>query len=193
MKQGDEHGSRIMNSLYYKRPTKITKAKRLGFWEIVDKNPFKKSLTLLSLDLVVLVLAKLSLSLAFLNNCEEDTFLKTWAKVKAQGICIEAKTMEFAECRRVVFINEATIEYDSCPHGKKVSMQLSKNLYKKNLNPSFKLQKTNVGIFCALREGATWDWYKGGVRKNAEVLATNWTQCFPICNDRHKPHVIPFI
>jgi hypothetical protein len=103
VKQGDEHGSRIMDSLYYRRPTKITKAKWLGFWEIVDKNPFKKSLTLLRLDLVVLVLAKLSLSLVLFKNCEEDTFLKTWAKVKAQGICIEATTMEFAECRRGVY------------------------------------------------------------------------------------------
>jgi len=52
-----------------------------------------------------------------------------------------------------VFIDEATIEYDPSPVGKKVRVQLGEELYKKNLKPNFKSKRTNAGFFACIAKG----------------------------------------
>ena len=46
-----------------------------------------------------------------------------------------------------MFINETTIEYDPCPTQKKVYVELDEEVYEKNLRPSFKLGRIDVGFF----------------------------------------------
>ena len=51
----------------------------------------------------------------------------------------------------MVFIDEATIEYDPCPVGK-LRVQLNKEVYETNLRPSFKSRRMNVeDFFCIAR------------------------------------------
>ena len=95
-----------------------------------------------------------------------------------------------------MFINEVTIEYDPSLAGKKVRVQPEEELCEKNLKPSFKLGRTNVGVFaCIAKESGT---RLILVRKRTKMerrgprdkLGLNASQ---FASEMHKPHVIPFI
>ena len=50
----------------------------------------------------------------------------------------------------MVFIDEATIEYDPCLATKKMYVPVSEEIYKKNLRLSFKLRRINLGDFACI-------------------------------------------
>ena len=50
----------------------------------------------------------------------------------------------------VVFVDEATIEYDPNPVGRKVRLRVGEELAAKNLRPSFKSGRTNIGDYAAI-------------------------------------------
>lgn len=52
-----------------------------------------------------------------------------------------------------MFIDEATIKYDPSLVGRKVHVQHDEELCEKNINPSFKLGRTNVGGFASIAKG----------------------------------------
>jgi uncharacterized protein YqkB len=54
------------------------------------------------------------------------------------------------EWGRVVFIDEAIIEYNQNPSGKKVRVRPGEELEEKNLKLIFKYGRTNVGVFAGI-------------------------------------------
>ena len=95
-----------------------------------------------------------------------------------------------------MFIDEPTTEYYPSPAGKKVRMRPGEELCEKNLKPSFKSRRTNVGVFACIAKGSRTRLIL--VRKRTEMerrgpldkLGLNASQ---FASKMHKSHVIPFI
>ena len=62
--------------------------------------------------------------------------------------------MEFVAMEKNGVIDEMTIEYDPCLAWKKVS---GDEVYEKNLKPSFKSRRINVGVFVCIAKGRQMD------------------------------------
>ena len=53
----------------------------------------------------------------------------------------------------MVFVDEATIEYDLNPVGRKIRLRPSEELKEKNLKPNFKFGRTSIGVYAAIMHG----------------------------------------
>ena len=114
------------------------------------------------------------------------------------------KRKEFARQRRnwtrawkwVVCVDEATIEYDPNPGGRKVRLKVGEELEEKNLKPSSKSGRTNIGVCAAIMHGRKTELIL--VRKRREEERTSKSDRLGLnahqyATEIHQPYLIPFI
>lgn len=96
----------------------------------------------------------------------------------------------------VAFIDEATIVYNPSQARRKVRMRHGEELCEKNLLPSLKSGRTNVGVFACIAKGSRTGLIllrrraKSECTSSRDRLGLNASQ---FAREIHKPHVIPFI
>ena len=181
------------------RPTKITDAKRQVVLDIIDAEPH------LALRDITHK-ANIGLGKDTINRISAEAGFKLriprkkpfWRKGQKE------KRKEFARVRRnwtrawkwVVFVDEATIEYDPNPVGRKVRLRPGEELEERNLKPSFKSGRTNIGVYAAMMHGGRTELIL--VRKRTEEERTSkrdrlGLNAHQYATEIHQPYLIPFI
>ena len=199
IKKAENHGGNTHDAHRAGRPTKITDAKRQVVLDIIDAEPH------LALRDITLK-ANVGLGKDTINKISGEAGFKLkiprkkpyWRKGQKD------KRKVFARMRRnwtrawkwVVFVDEATIEYDPNPVGRKVRLRAGEELEEKNLKPSFKSGRTNIGVYAAIMHGRRTELIL--VRKRTEEERTSkkdrlGLNAHQYATEVHQPYLIPFI
>jgi transposase len=135
VKRGDERGGDINDAPHSGRPSKLTKANRKRVVEVVDENPrlsLREITNIADVGLSHLSVHKiLSDSGFYLKIPRKKPFWRR-GQQRRKEFAQRRRQWDLQQWRCVVFIDEATIEYDPCSVGKKVHVKPRKKLCKKN-------------------------------------------------------------
>jgi len=156
IKKAENHGGNTHDACRAGRPTKITDTKRQVVLNIIDAEPH------LALRDITLK-ANVGLGKDTINKIfgEADFKLKIPRKKPYWRKGQKDKRKVFARMRRKwtrawkwgVFVDEATIEYDSKRVGRKVRLRAGKEREEKSLKPSFTSGRTNIAVYAAMMRG----------------------------------------
>jgi len=199
IKKAENHNGNTHEAPRAGRPTKITDVKRKIILDIIDAEPHLALRDITQNANVGLgkdTINKISGEAGFkLKIPRKKSF---WRKGQKE------KRKEFARQRRnwtrawkwVVFVDEATIEYDSNPVERKVRLKVGEELEENNLKPSFKSGRTNIGLYASIMHGRKTELIL--VRKRREEERTSKSDRLGLnahqyATEIHQPYLIPFI
>jgi len=181
------------------RSTKITDAQRQVVLDIIDAEPHFALRDITSK-------ANVGLGKDSINKIswEAGFKLKIPSKKRFWRKGQKEKRKEFARVRRnwrrawkwVVFVDEATIEYDPNLVCKKVRLRPGEELEEKNLKPSFKSGRTNIGVYAAIMHGGKTELIVVRTRTEEERTSKGdrlGLNAHQDATEIHQPYLIPFI
>jgi transposase len=123
-------------------------------------------------------------------------FWRKGQKEKRKQFACRRRTWNVDQWKKVVFVDESTIEYNPNPVGERIRIRPGHELDESNLQASFKSGRTNVGVYAAIAFGRRTNLIM--IRKrtpaertpNTDRLGLNANQ---YANEIHQPHLIPFM
>jgi transposase len=199
IKRAKNHDGNTHDAPRAGRPTKISDAKRQAVLDIIDAEPHLALRDITNKANVGLgkdSINKISWEAGFkLKIPRKKPFWRKGQKEKRKGFGRARRNWTRA-WKWVVFVDEATIEYDPNPVGKKVRLRSGEELAEKNLKPSFKSGCTNIGVYAAIMHGGKTELIL--VRKRSEEERTSkkdrlGLNAHQYATEIHQPYLIPFI
>jgi len=123
-------------------------------------------------------------------------FWRKGQKAKRKEFANRRQRWNLNQWKKVVFVDESTIEYNPNPIGEKIRIRPGHELDESNLQASFKSGRTNIGVYAAIAYGRRTELIM--VRKRTPKERTSKTDRLGLnanqyANEIHEPHLIPFM
>lgn len=198
VKRGDKHGGDIRNGPHFRCHTRLIKAKKKRVLEVMDENPrliLQEITNTTDVGLGCTSVDKIFKELAFLLKIpKKKPFGKVGQKEKCKEFPQRRQRRNPQQYGRLVFIDEATTEYNPCLARKKVRVGCGEEVCGENLKLSFKSKRINVMIFaCVAKKSRTKLILVRSESKRTSVCGCLGLNAFQFVRELHESYVILFI